>query len=640
MNNENLTPELLTIRELFEQQAIYTVPIYQRNYAWGENQIQQLISDIGDAMRSGDDEGYFLGNLIVTRRPKPAPQNDFEVVDGQQRLTTLYLLLTYLQKHGTPFTQHQGRLRYEARARATAALQHVGEHVGGPARALSDSASDEDSGIHNAYYQFIRQNALLRNEGAAFANYLRDRVTVVRATLPPNTDLNRYFEVMNTRGQQLKQVDIVKAQLMRWLTSDSERATFAWIWEACADMDSYVQMALTRDNTALRDKIFGNDWSWLCAQNFDALINARQTADANTSMMAGEALSLDDALTKYACSPQPGVKEVEGKNRFRSTVEFTAFLLQVLKVQHNDTAEHEGHLDDKTLIKSFAAAIPKGQEAQWVRDFAFSLLKCRNLFDNFILKREFVSGTKDELGDWSLQRLTKRISSGRSTPGYAHVFSKTGTEAEEDSAADTDTRDVLLLQSMLRITYTSPRTMHWITKVLQWLVAVQNSGAVSSIDLANLLRDYARGKVAAAFSFIEGQQPQGFNIGRIVFTYLDYLLLDPQSTQGFKFQFRTSIEHFYPQNPNGGPTGTPVSDGKLNLLGNLALVSVSANSRFSNNPPEAKALTYKKDIKILSPKLQRMAEITDREGWGDAQVQAHHEEMVALLQADIQKNSS
>lgn len=461
---------------------------------------------------------------------------------------------------------------------------------------------------------------------------------MVRATLPPNTDLNRYFEVMNTRGQQLKQVDIVKAQLMRWLTSDSERATFAWIWEACADMDSYVQMALTRDNTALRDKIFGNDWSWLCAQNFDALINARQTADANTSMMAGEALSLDDALTKYACSPQPGVKEVEEKNRFRSTVEFTAFLLQVLKVQHNDTAEHEGHLDDKTLIKSFAAAIPKGQEAQWVRDFAFSLLKCRNLFDNFILKREFVSGTKDELGDWSLQRLTKRISNGRSTPGYAHVFSKTGTEAEEDSAADTDTRDVLLLQSMLRITYTSPRTMHWITRVLQKVALVQDPRVVTSADIALLLRDYSRNKVKA--TYIDGEPPQGFEISRIVFTYLDYLLLDSSPSQNFKFQFRNSIEHFYPQNPNGGPTQTPVSENRLNLLGNLALVSVGANSRFSNNPPEAKALTYKKDIKTLSPKLQRMAEITDREGWGDAQVQAHHEDMVALLQADIQKNSS
>ena len=66
---------------------------------------------------------------------------------------------------------------------------------------------------------------------------------------------------MNTRGQQLKQVDIVKARLMSKLPNQYERECFAWVWDSCADMDSYVQMSLTRGDTSLRNKVFGDEWS-------------------------------------------------------------------------------------------------------------------------------------------------------------------------------------------------------------------------------------------------------------------------------------------------------------------------------------------------------------------------------------------
>ena len=73
------------------------------------------------------------------------------------------------------------------------------------------------------------------------------------------------------------------------------------------------------------------------------------------------------------------------------------------------------------------------------------------------------------------------------------------------------------------------------------------------------------------------------------------------------------------------------------VLGNLALVSVSANSKFSNSLPKAKAENFKDTIEMQSPKLQRMAQITLRDGWDDKQVTSHYLEMVALLEADIQK---
>lgn len=637
MSKDQLHPELLTVSGLFEQGAIYTVPIYQRNYAWQAAQIEQLISDIQDAV-THEENGYFLGNLVVTPKGSSnATHSGFEVIDGQQRLTTLYLLLTFLEADGSsPYSSHKGRLQYESRARATEALRRVGQESSLRAGQTQDSMTDEDSGIHagfNIIQQYIRQDEKLQRH--RFADFLRARVTLVRASLPPKTDLNRYFEIMNTRGQQLQQVDIVKARLMSALP-DPERATFAWIWDACADMDSYVQMSLTRGDTGLRDTIFGDDWSWLALTDFTALLQIRSSThtDAATSNIA---LSLDDALQKYAHDGKPESSAEEGNERFRSTLEFPVFLLHVLKVKNGGEEEDEGQLDDKRLIQSFTQIlknIPEAHRAEWVRDFGFTLLKCRNLFDGFILKRQFASSTEDDEGDWSLQRLKRSGSNSKPTPGYAHVFRH--SDPEQDSEPDSDTRDVLLLQSMLRITYTSPRTMHWMTHTLKWLAKQPSPQAVASADLARLLRRFARTKVAATFLHA-GEKPQGFGIARIVFTYLDYLLLDEHTKRNFKFQFRNSIEHFYPQHPNEAQSGTPVSGGNLHLLGNLALVSVSANSKFSNSLPKAKAENFKDTIETQSPKLQRMAQITLREGWGDVQVASHHSEMVALLEADMQK---
>jgi Protein of unknown function (DUF1524) len=265
-----------------------------------------------------------------------------------------------------------------------------------------------------------------------------------------------------------------------------------------------------------------------------------------------------------------------------------------------------------------------------VRDFAFELLLCRNLFDSYILKRQFTATNGDD-GDWSLQRLLKRASRGRSTHGYINTFSGGSAEAEEDDDVDPTTNDLLLLQSMLRVTYTSPRTMHWITKLLTFLT-VSAPGTVPRPRLAKIARDYARAKVIEAF-FV-GEEPTGFSISRVAFTYLDYLLPTGQQKSEFRFAFRNSIEHFYPQHPDEQQSGAVVSARHLDLLGNLALVSVGANSKFSNSLPRSKAENFRTTIETQSPKLQEMARITRDREWGDAEVRSHHQAMIALLRSD------
>lgn len=96
-----------TIREIFNDK--YIIPLYQRNYAWGQEHIEQLIQDIYEAHTKNPNGNYYIGSLVVLRRHN----GDFEVIDGQQRLTTLSLLTKTLGITNTPVLSYESRPEVE-----------------------------------------------------------------------------------------------------------------------------------------------------------------------------------------------------------------------------------------------------------------------------------------------------------------------------------------------------------------------------------------------------------------------------------------------------------------------------------------------------------------------------------------------
>ena len=84
----------LSIKALLNSGVDYVIPMYQRNYAWDEGEITQLIQDIIDYLPAEQD--YYIGTLVVFERKESKPPM-FETIDGQQRLTTLSLLASYLK---------------------------------------------------------------------------------------------------------------------------------------------------------------------------------------------------------------------------------------------------------------------------------------------------------------------------------------------------------------------------------------------------------------------------------------------------------------------------------------------------------------------------------------------------------------
>lgn len=115
---EKIIPELSVLYDdnstLFEKNS-YEIPLYQRAFAWDDKEIRQLIEDINDCGSSVSH--YYLGSLIVKEK-----NGKSEVIDGQQRLTTLYLLLNYL---GNVLPNKS--LTYECRDNSNFTLAHLSE---------------------------------------------------------------------------------------------------------------------------------------------------------------------------------------------------------------------------------------------------------------------------------------------------------------------------------------------------------------------------------------------------------------------------------------------------------------------------------------------------------------------------------
>ncbi|MBR2252170.1 MAG: hypothetical protein IJ881_07210, partial [Neisseriaceae bacterium] len=183
-----------------------------------------------------------------------------------------------------------------------------------------------------------------------------------------------------------------------------------------------------------------------------------------------------DKLENLVIQKDDKTDKKEENERFESIISFPNFLLivnEALALKDNLQGENDSSLDDKKFLETLKKHWENSENA---KKFIFNLLKYRFLFDKYIIKREFARDYKEE-GKWSLQRLEKYKDEKGDKPNYKLTDDKEKTS------------QLILLQSALRVTYTSPKTMHWIAKALAELDKNE------SIDLIKLLEKYACEKI-------------------------------------------------------------------------------------------------------------------------------------------------
>lgn len=665
---KNLPLKEVSISEIYNsvELANYEIPIYQRNYAWERDEIEALVRDVHDAMASK--KTYYIGTLVTFAKDDGV----YEVIDGQQRLTTIYLILKALEQ--TP----KNKLTYRSRKKSDATIKNLPNFV----------IEDVDTGIENGFkdVQWSIKNILTsQEEQKEFSDYFLNHVHIIHYNVPKDIDLNHYFEVMNSRGEQLEKHEIVKAKLISMLDNPVDRDKFAKIWDACSEMNVYIQQRM-QDG-----QIFGENLNDFNLDDFGNL-SAEEDDDSKKGTKSIKELLDEDFSTS---------DDDKGKERldtFQPIIDFPNFLLIVLKItrimEESNFSPVDFILDDKELINEFDKAF-KDKDAEIIKKFGFNLLKAKFLLDNYVVHH---SNEDDTVGNnpWKLQYWQKE------DKGYFKNLVGDNDEIQEK---------LVQLLSMFEVSFTSRQRKNYLfytllylfrsdfrehekyCSFLQWLaekyvkdvylvsdnlngINVPKPGSFDNEILSGNCFDWNISKTTSAdFVSIYGDGTVKSNgIPLFVFNYLDYKLWEKYVNElkgekskigstdrkhffealGCKdfglnvfnqFYFsrtRRSLEHYFPQ-ANVNQEHTVMNENQINCFGNYAMIGSAANSSGSNWSPITKLDHYLdtsgkiQQISVASIKFMVMMQMCkdnrDKVGqkWTFEDVKKHQEKMITLL---------
>lgn len=651
MSKENKYITSLNIKATLTENQ-YIIPIYQRNYAWEDKEIEQLIQDILDYAVTYQQKNYYIGTLVVASNNKESYA--FDTIDGQQRLTTLSILSSVINNEYKELEWFNDlNIRFASRKKSMHTLNAVfkGEFTDCKYESNIKAAYDICKRVLD---KKIEENDITIDK---FINYLYEYVKIIRVQLPDGIDLNHYFEIMNSRGEQLEKHEVLKAKLMSFFENSEKRALYEYcfnlIWEACSNMENYIQYGFT---PAQRHLLFGkDDWNELVVDSFDDFVNKISLSKEHThntpAYQQEESLfNIDEIISSPAIEIQKRKNENQ-PDRFNSVVNFQNFLLHVLKVQSNEkNEEEEVALDDKRLLDTFNRLFPKDSEAKetFAKTYVYNLLKCKFYFDKYIIKREFTANTDR----WALKSL-KWYSSGSVKNGAKYV----NTFGEEQSESfDNDNRRILMLLSMFHVSTPSMSYKYWLYAAMRYVFnqaevapskyilylehiaksfVFDNYLALSEQDFHHMINVNLQPKNRAIQDIDFTKLRYDNNPNNLVFNFIDYLLwLDKRDSdvkiKQYEFSFRSSIEHYYPQHPIENIT--VINDKYLHSIGNLCLISHEKNSRLNNHLPSSKRDYYIKSDSIDSIKQYLMMKELD---WGVKEIEVHEKQIVHLLERNL-----
>ena len=238
----------------------YTVPSYQRHYVWEPDNVQELLYDFKDAMKEHPNEEYFLGSYIFQNNTNDGNK---DLLDGQQRITTLFLLFAYLRDfggldadmrhtlHGLVYQDENKLARKKARVR----LQY--EIRGDVADFIKEHVVAKGVLADNENWLGITDNAKNRSENVSinhicstliacktffaenpeinivdYLAYILNNVVMIYVSASTLEDAFRLFSVMNDRGLKLANADILKASNLEKIQDREEKAYVARKWES------------------------------------------------------------------------------------------------------------------------------------------------------------------------------------------------------------------------------------------------------------------------------------------------------------------------------------------------------------------------------------------------------------------------
>ena len=551
----------------------YIVPDFQRDYAWTERNLETMLNDIKEACAQNK-KRYILGPIVVSGQ---------KVIDGQQRLTSLMIILKALGFLSVDFLGFENREHVET----------LFAMLGNPQIPADNSSVDKHQtcdkirAMYQFAYDFVSQNLNTDDEDiqeltnkSSFCNYLKYNVFFLEKQLAPNAKIQHAFEVLNTAGEQLKKEDIAKSKIianMVDLQREKESELFNFAWLLCCDIENDLDEEIVKKSKEISN-----------ADNLENLYIVMDKFLQNENECAN--VSLSDIVHEvengkiYSRTKSGNISEFQSGDYSVCLTSYD-FIDLVLTSSINKSISNIARTDSVIKDSEQACIIIK------------ALLLYRIAFDQYVVKR------RKGNSEWFITKSPREYS-----------------------------KRLISLQSMLAVSGIES------SKVLVTIVksamdaAIYSDTEISPKRLIYELEEYAIRRVEKELNNLDN----GVKTDRFAFHWLDYLLcLNPpivikEKAEQFYFINTSSVEHFMPQHLLSGKKNSEEWEKELNKFGNLALITPSSNSKQSNLPPKEKAANHEGE-KIESLKYELMLYIAVASDWTVEASIKHGEEMKELL---------
>ncbi|GAA7024527.1 DUF262 domain-containing protein [Helicobacter pylori] len=258
-----------------EDDAYYQIPIYQRPYQWGKEQCEELLNDLFENYEDYREDDYFCGSLVLIQSDEG--NKTYDIVDGQQRLSTFILLAKVLATLYSVGDKYQRYLQEswsdrhedgEKKKRKRLDFDLVGSSAKKDFQETLDFFDDLDASKgKNSYKNSYLKNAIcLKNylekkeieDINDFIQWLYLKVNFITITCSDTDMALRIFNVLNARGLPLHATDIFKGELLKKLTEEKEQEELATRWEnlrqKCLDNGFAMETLFSQHLTYLHPK--------------------------------------------------------------------------------------------------------------------------------------------------------------------------------------------------------------------------------------------------------------------------------------------------------------------------------------------------------------------------------------------------
>lgn len=295
--------EKKVIREIFNMW--YCIPDYQRAYVWDTDQVRDLLDDTISAYRENKEAQYFLGSMVLKINEKSennVSYTEYELLDGQQRITTVFLILACMRDMLTDYPQYQNSLAGFVYQAEDAILQQpermriifnirsdvrdfVNEYIK-PLHGTCDDAllkekmqaKDVNISIRNmanamlVAHEFLEEN---KSEIIGYLSYFLNKVLMIYVATEELQDAFQLFTVLNNRGVKLSSSDILKAENLKELSA-ADRTSWATRWE---EMETYFGEDFDKFLSHIRTILVKKKQTTTLLKEFDEFVYSNQEYD-------------------------------------------------------------------------------------------------------------------------------------------------------------------------------------------------------------------------------------------------------------------------------------------------------------------------------------------------------------------------